>query len=203
MKSYQWQLVHTFTLPLDSKGNQLWRVDYDANYHNDLAKLRNEYQEYQHETRGDIHTQIEFWVLLPTDNPTVLYETTDYKMDELAGDYAGTPNRFIIYCKKTKSGIYDKHSYFVKMNYNDCKTMIDHLQAVENSTPENNQIKPIDFKQLQDKQRFKGELDTLFGTIEELLRDDNLENYPELNCALQDVHSLIEKLDIKIDYYNC
>jgi hypothetical protein len=139
MKSYQWQLVHTFTLPLDSKGRQLWRVDYDANYHNDLAKLRNEYQEYQQELRGEIHEQIEFWVLLPTpENP-----------------------------------------------------------------PENNQIKPIDFKQLQDKQRFKGELDTLFGTIDELLRDDNLENYPELNCALQDVHSLIEKLDIKIDYYNC
>jgi hypothetical protein len=139
MATYQWQLIHIFTLPLDSKGRQLWRVDYDANYHNDLAKLRNKYQGCQQETRGDVHTQIEFWVLLPTpENP-----------------------------------------------------------------PKNNQIKPIDFKQLQDKERFKGELDTLFGTIEELLRDDNLENYPELNCALQDVHSLIEALDIQIDYYNC
>jgi hypothetical protein len=139
MATYQWQLIHSFTLPTDSKGKQLWRVDFDANYHNDLAELRQKYSEYQQETRGDVHTQMEFWVLLPTpENP-----------------------------------------------------------------PKNNQIKPIDFKQLQDKERFKGELDTLFGTIEELLRDDNLENYPELNCALQDVHSLIEKLDIKIDYYNC
>jgi hypothetical protein len=137
MTAYQWQLVHTFTLPTDSKGKQLWRVDYDANYHSDLAELRQKYSEYQQETRGDVHTQMEFWVLLPTpENP-----------------------------------------------------------------PENNQIKPIDFKQLQDKERFKTELDLLHGTIDELLRDDWLEAYPELNNALQDVHSLIEKLDIKIDYY--
>jgi hypothetical protein len=139
MARYQWQLVHTFTLPLDSKGNQLWRVDYDANYHNDLAQLRNEYQEYQQELRGDVHDKKEFWVLLPTPEPT----------------------------------------------------------------PKNNQIKPIDFKQLQDKQRFKGDLDYLHGQIEEMLRDEWLESYPELNNALQDVHSLIEALDIKIDYYNC
>ena len=137
MTAYQWQLIHTFTLPTDSKGKQLWRVDFDANYHNDLAELRQKYSEYQQETRGDVHTQMEFWVLLPTpENP-----------------------------------------------------------------PENNQIKPIDFKQLQDKERFKTELDLLHGTIDELLRDDWLEAYPELNNALQDVHSLIEKLDIKIDYY--
>jgi hypothetical protein len=139
MKSYQWQLIHTFTLPLDSKGNQLWRVDYDANYNNDLAKLRKEYQDYSQELRGDVHDKKEFWVLLPTPEPT----------------------------------------------------------------PETNNIKPIDFKQLQDKERFKGELDMLHETIEIMLRDDNLENYPELNNALQDVHSLIEALDIQIDYYNC
>ena len=137
MARFQWQLIHTFTLPLDSAGQELWRVDFDANYFEDLAKLRKEYSKYLHETRGEIHEKIEFWVLLPTPE----------------------------------------------------------------TTPKNNQIKPIDFKQLQDKERFKGELDTLFGTIEELLRDDNLENYPELNNALQDVHSLIEALDIKIDYY--
>jgi hypothetical protein len=139
MKSYQWQLVHTFTLPTDSKGQNLWRVDYDANYHNDLAKLRKEYQDYSQELRGDVHDKKEFWVLLPTPEPT----------------------------------------------------------------PETNNIKPIDFKQLQDKERFKGELDMLHETIEIMLRDDNLENYPELNNALQDVHSLIEALDIQIDYYNC
>ena len=139
MATYQWKLIHTFTLPTDSKGNQLWRVDYDANYHNDLAKLRNEYQEYQQELRGDIHEVKEFWVLLPPPE----------------------------------------------------------------TTPETNNIKPIAFKKLEDKQRFKGELDYLHGTIEELLRDEWLESYPELNCALQDVHSLIEALDIKIDYYNC
>ena len=139
MARFQWQLIKTFTLPLDSKGQELWRVDFDAHYHNDLAILRNEYSKYVHETRGEIHEKIEFWVLLPTPKPT----------------------------------------------------------------PKANDIKPIDFKQLQDKERFKGELDTLHGTIEELLRDDNLENYPELNNALQDVHSLIEALDIKIDYYNC
>jgi hypothetical protein len=139
MTAYQWQLIHTFTLPTDSKGQNLWRVDYDANYHNDLAKLRNEYSDYQQETRGDVHTQIEFWVLLPTPTPT----------------------------------------------------------------PKANDIKPINFKQLQDKERFKGELDMLHETIEIMLRDDNLENYPELNNALQDVHSLIEALDIQIDYYNC
>ena len=81
--------------------------------------------------------------------------------------------------------------------------MIDELQAVEDSTPKTNNIKPIAFKKLEDKQRFKGELDYLHGTIEELLRDEWFESYPELNNALQDVHSLIEKLDIKIDYYNC
>ena len=139
MATYQWQLVHTFTLPTDSKGQNLWRVDYDANYHNDLAKLRNEYQEYQQELRGDVHDKKEFWVLLPTPEPT----------------------------------------------------------------PKNNQIKPINFKQLQDKERFKGDLDYLHGQIEEMLRDEWLEAYPELNCALQDVSELIEKLDIKIDYYNC
>jgi hypothetical protein len=139
MKSYQWQLIHTFTLPVDSKGNQLWRVDYDANYHNDLTELRNKYQDYSQELRGDVHDKKEFWVLLPTPE----------------------------------------------------------------TTPENNQIKHIDFKQLQDKERFKGELDMLHETIEIMLRDDNLESYPELNNALQDVHSLIEKLDIQIDYYNC
>ncbi|WP_313655756.1 hypothetical protein [Planktothrix agardhii] len=139
MATYQWQLIHTFTLPTDSKGQNLWRVDYDANYHNDLAKLRNEYQEYQQELRGDVHDKKEFWVLLPTPEPT----------------------------------------------------------------PKNNQIKPINFKQLQDKERFKGDLDYLHGQIEEMLRDEWLEAYPELNCALQDVSELIEKLDIKIDYYNC
>ena len=139
MATFQWQLIHIFTLPLDSKGKQLWRVDFDANYHSDLAELQKKYSEYQQETRGDVHTQMEFWVLLPTPEPT----------------------------------------------------------------PETNNIKPIDFKQLQDKERFKTELDLLHGTIEELLRDDWLESYPELNCALQDVSELIEKLDIKIDYYNC
>jgi hypothetical protein len=139
MAIYQWQLIKTFTLPLDSKGQQLWRVDYDANYHSDLAKLRKEYQDYSQELRGDVHDKKEFWVLLPTPE----------------------------------------------------------------TTPETNNIKPIAFKKLEDKQRFKGELDYLHGTIEELLRDEWLESYPELNNALQDVHSLIEALDIKIDYYNC
>jgi hypothetical protein len=77
------------------------------------------------------------------------------------------------------------------------------LLPTPETTPETNNIKPIDFKQLQDKERFKGELDMLHETIEIMLRDDNLENYPELNNALQDVHSLIEALDIQIDYYNC
>jgi hypothetical protein len=137
MANYQWKLIKTFTLPLDSKGNQLWRVDFDANYHNDLAKLRNEYQEYQQELRGDVHDKKEFWVLLPTPEPT----------------------------------------------------------------PETNNISPINFKKMQAKEGFKGDLDYLHGQIEELLRDDCLEAYPELNNALQDVHSLIEKLDIEIDYY--
>ena len=137
MARFQWQLIHTFRLPLDSNGQELWRVDFDANYFEDLAKLRKEYSKYVHETRGEIHEKIEFWVLLPTPKPT----------------------------------------------------------------PKANDIKPIDFKQLQDKERFKTELDLLHGTIDELLRDDWLESYPELNNALQDVHSLIEALDIKIDYY--
>ena len=139
MARYEWQLIKTFTLPLDSKGQNLWRVDFDANYHNDLAELRKKYSKYLHETRGEIHEQIEFWVLLPTPK----------------------------------------------------------------TTPETNNIKPIDFQKLEDKQRFKGELDMLHETIEIMLRDDNLESYPELNNALQDVHSLIEALDIQIDYYNC
>ena len=139
MARFQWQLIHSFRLPLDSAGQELWRVDFDANYHNDLAELRQKYSKYVHETRGEIHEKIEFWVLLPTPKPT----------------------------------------------------------------PKANDIKPIDFKKLEDKQRFKGDLDYLHGQIEELLRDDCLEAYPELNCALQNVTELIEKIDIKIDYYNC
>ena len=70
MARFQWQLIHTFTLPLDSAGQELWRVDFDANYHNDLAELRKKYSEYLHETRGEIHEKIEFWVLLPTPETT-------------------------------------------------------------------------------------------------------------------------------------
>ncbi|HEY9866575.1 MAG TPA: hypothetical protein V6D21_20545 [Candidatus Obscuribacterales bacterium] len=141
----QWTLIKTFTLPLDSKGRQLSRVDLSPSYFSDLAELRKEYQGYQQEIRGQVHDQMEFWVLLPI------------------------PESDLLPAPKT--------------------------------VPPHNIIKAIDFKKLQDKERFKGELDLLHGTIEELLRDDNLEAYPELNCALQDVHSLIEKLDIKIDYY--
>jgi hypothetical protein len=137
MANYQWQLIHTFTLPLDSKGRQLWRVDFTPNYHEQCAELRKKYQDYQVEFRGDIHDKKEFWVLLPTPEPT----------------------------------------------------------------PETNNISPINFKKMQAKEGFKGDLDYLHGQIEEILRDDCLEAYPELNCALQDVHSLIEKLDIEIDYY--
>jgi hypothetical protein len=70
MARFQWQLIHTFTLPLDSAGQELWRVDFDANYFEDLAKLRKEYSKYLHETRGEIHEKIEFWVLLPTPETT-------------------------------------------------------------------------------------------------------------------------------------
>jgi len=66
-----------------------------------------------------------------------------------------------------------------------------------------NQIKPINSQKLRDKEAFKGDLDILYGQIEGLLRDECLESYPELSNALQDVSELIEKLDIKIDYYNC
>lgn len=145
MTTKQWKLIKTFTLPLDSKGRQLSRVDCDANYHNDLAELRNKYQDYQQETRGDVHTQIEFWALIPvfielvptqetTPEPIDLYETDSYKMDELTGAYSGVEKRFIIYHKPSESGIYDKHGFLVKLNYNDCKTMIDELQMVEDLT---------------------------------------------------------------------
>jgi hypothetical protein len=70
MARFQWQLIHTFRLPLDSAGQELWRVDFDANYHNDLAELRQKYSKYVHETRGEIHEKIEFWVLLPTPETT-------------------------------------------------------------------------------------------------------------------------------------
>ena len=70
MATYQWQLVHTFTLPLDSKGKQLWRVDYDANYHSDLAELRQKYSKHEQELRGDVHEVKEFWVLLPVPETT-------------------------------------------------------------------------------------------------------------------------------------
>jgi hypothetical protein len=70
MARFQWQLIHTFRLPLDSAGQELWRVDFDANYFEDLAKLRKEYSKYLHETRGEIHEKIEFWVLLPTPETT-------------------------------------------------------------------------------------------------------------------------------------
>ncbi|MBE9144898.1 hypothetical protein [Planktothrix mougeotii] len=64
-----------------------------------------------------------------------------------------------------------------------------------------NEIKPINSQKLRDKEAFKCDLDYLYGQIEELLRNDCLEAYPELSFALQDVNELIEKLDIDIDYY--
>ena len=64
-----------------------------------------------------------------------------------------------------------------------------------------NEIKPINSQKLRDKESFKGDLDYLYGQIEELLRDECLEAYPELSFALQDVNELIEKLDTKTDYY--
>lgn len=64
-----------------------------------------------------------------------------------------------------------------------------------------NQIKPINTQKLKAIESFKYDLDALYGNIEELLRDDCLESYPELSFALQEVNSLIEGMDIKIDYY--
>ena len=64
-----------------------------------------------------------------------------------------------------------------------------------------NQIKPINSQKLRDREAFKYSLDNLYGQIEELLRDECLEAYPELSFALQDVNELIEKLDTKTDYY--
>lgn len=64
-----------------------------------------------------------------------------------------------------------------------------------------NEIKPINSQKLRDKEAFKYDLDYLYGQIEELLRNDCLEAYPELCIALQDVNELIEKMDIDIDYY--
>jgi hypothetical protein len=81
MARFQWQLIHTFTLPLDSAGQELWRVDFDANYFEDLAKLRKEYSKYLHETRGEIHEKIEFWVLLPT--PETTPETDNLEAKEV------------------------------------------------------------------------------------------------------------------------
>ena len=70
MAIYQWQLIKTFTLPFDSKGRQLWRVDFTPNYHEQCAELRKEYQDYQVEFRGDVHEVKEFWVFLPLPEPT-------------------------------------------------------------------------------------------------------------------------------------
>lgn len=64
-----------------------------------------------------------------------------------------------------------------------------------------NQIKPINSQKLRDREAFKYSLDNLYGQIEELLRDECLEAYPELSFALQDVNEMIEKLDTKTDYY--
>jgi len=64
-----------------------------------------------------------------------------------------------------------------------------------------NEIKPINSQKLRDKEAFKYSLDRLHGNIEEILRDECLEGYPELSFALQDVFELIEKMDIDIDYY--
>jgi len=64
-----------------------------------------------------------------------------------------------------------------------------------------NEIKPINTKKIRALESFKHDLDALHGNIEEILRDDCLEAYPELSFALQDVFELIEKMDIDIDYY--
>ena len=64
-----------------------------------------------------------------------------------------------------------------------------------------NEIKPINTQKLHALESFKYDLDALYGNIEELLRHDCLEAYPELCIALQEVNELIEKMDIKIDYY--
>lgn len=134
---------------------------------------------------------------------TDLYETDIFKMDELAGEYSGVDNRFVIYNKETESGIYDKHGFLVKLNYTDCKNMIDNLTNSNKTNTMNTQNNPTESDNSEAKTAFEGDLDNLYGTIEELLRDECLAAYPELNCALQDVNNLIEKLDIKIDYYNC
>lgn len=64
-----------------------------------------------------------------------------------------------------------------------------------------NQIKPINYQKILARENLKYQLDALHGQIEEILRDDLMEEYPALSFALQDVFELIEKMDIKIDYY--
>jgi len=68
------------------------------------------------------------------DDDIEMYETDDFEMGELQGEYEGTPNRFIIYCKKTDSHIYDKHGFLYRGNYERVKEKIDDLQMIEELT---------------------------------------------------------------------
>jgi|LakMenE18May11ns_1017448.scaffolds.fasta_scaffold9364790_3 hypothetical protein len=69
------------------------------------------------------------------DSETILYETDDFKMGELQGEYSGTPNRFIIFCKKTDSHFYvPPHGFLYSGNYQRVKEKIDELQMVEDLT---------------------------------------------------------------------
>lgn len=157
MKSYQWQLVKSFPLPTDSKGRQLYRVDFTPNYFEDLAKLRKEYSDYQQELRGDVHEGREFWVLLPTPEPC--------KMDEDSPFPNPKPSQ------RLRKGI-----------------------MTTKPTPKNNNISPIDFKKMQSKEGFKGDLDKLYEQVENILHDEMIATQPELADLLQQVYWAIQQM---------
>lgn len=69
------------------------------------------------------------------DDDIEMYETDDFEMGELQGEYAGCPSRFIIYCKKTDSHFYvPPHGFLYQGNYFTIKAKIDELQMVEDLT---------------------------------------------------------------------
>lgn len=59
---FEWVLIHTFERPLRSDGERAWRVDADSDFHSKFTELQAEYPNY--ETRGDVHSQIEFWAYI-------------------------------------------------------------------------------------------------------------------------------------------
>lgn len=116
---------------------------------------------------------------------TNLHETNSFKIDELAGEYSGVENRFVIVNKKSETGIYTESGFLLKMNYSDCKNMINKLQNTEDLANNSKATEAL-----------KDDLDNLYETIEQTLHDERFGAYPNLVEALQKALWILQDIDV-------